>query len=421
MPPPADAITETAGGDRLLTWTARHKSFGKPIAGGDLVDWMLTEGHRTAETAELLDLLCWRLVGAGVPLWRATLSIATLHPQLSGFGVRWWRDRALVEEVQVAHAVSATPDYLDSPMRPAMEHGVQVRYRLEHDPIAQYPLLQGLRDSGGTDYLACPLTLVLHDRHQVVTFATDRAGGWNDADIAAVERLLPALGIVVEAKAMRRLMANVLDTYLGRTIGRHILNGEVQRRQGEEIRAALLATDLRGFTALSDRLPADELIGLLDDYFDAVTSPIQSRGGEVLKFVGDGLLAIFATGPGGEAQAVRAALDAAEEALARIDGVNARRRAAGQATFRIGIGLHVGTVFYGNVGAADRLDFTAIGPAVNLVCRLETLTKRLDRPLVVSSDAAALCGRTLLALGTHPVRGLAEPEDVFGLPAADER
>jgi adenylate cyclase len=404
----------------LLTWTARHRSHGKPIAGGDIVRWLLTEGHRTIETAAMLDLLAWRLNGAGVSLWRATLSIGTLHPQLSGFGVRWWRDRDMVEEVDIVHGVGSTSDYLDSPMRPAMEHGVQVRYRLDHEPIAQYPLLVSLRDSGATDYLACPLTF-LNERHHVATFATDHPGGWSEADIATIERVLPALGIVVEAKATRQLMANVLDTYLGRTIGRHILHGEVQRRQGEEIRAALLATDLRGFTNLSDRLAADELISLLDDYFDAVTSPIQSRGGEVLKFVGDGVLAIFATGGGDEAQSVRQALAAAEEALARIDAANARRREEGLATFRIGIGLHVGTVFYGNVGAADRLDFTAIGPAVNLVCRLETLTKRLDRPLVVSRDAAQLAGRPLVGLGSHPVRGLAEPEDVFGLPATGER
>ncbi len=163
---------------------------------------------------------------------------------------------------------------------------------------------------------------------------------------------------------------------------------------------------------------------MLDDYFDAVTSPIQSRGGEVLKFVGDGVLAIFATGAGDEAHAVRQALAAAEEALARIDAVNTRRGEAGQAMFRIGIGLHVGTVFYGNVGAADRLDFTAIGPAVNLVCRLETLTKRLDRPLVVSRDAAHLAGRPMVALGfLIPCAALPSPRTCSGYrpPASGDR
>ena len=398
----------------LYTLAARQRSFGQPITDGDPVEWVLTHGHRTTSLAELLDKLAWRLVGEGVDLARATLSIGTLHPQLLGFAVRWWREREFVEEIEIAHGVGQTADYLDSPMRPAMERGEMVRYRLDRDDVAHFPLLVELRDGGMTGYLACPLT-VFGGRHHVVTFATRQPGGFADGDVASIRRVLPALGVVAEAKALRRLTRNVLDTYLGRTIGRHILNGEIQRRQGEEIRASLLATDLRGFTTLSDRLPAGELIALLDDYFDAVTSPITARGGEVLKFVGDGLLAIFASGTS-ERDAAEAALAAGEEALARLRSVNAARHEAGLPLIFIGIGLHVGTVNYGNVGAVDRLDFTAIGPAVNLVCRLESLTKRLDRPLLLSHDFAQLCARPLVSLGFHPVRGLSEPEEVFGLP-----
>lgn len=416
MPPFSSAEIAAPDSASLFAVVARHRSHGRPIHDGDTVTWILTEGHGAATTAELVDKLAWRLIGAGVPLSRATLSMGTLHPQLLGFGLRWWRDRELLEEVQFEHGMSETADYLDSPMRPAMERGETARYRLESDDIANFPLLVSLREAGATGYLACPLT-VLGNRHQVATFATDQAGGFSDGDIAVIDRVLPALGVVVESKALRRLTANVLDTYLGRTIGRHILNGEIQRRQGQEITAALFATDLRGFTSLSDRLPADELIHLLDDYFDAVTSPIAKRGGEVLKFVGDGLLAIFASGADGKAAAAQAALEAGEEALARLNSLNAVRRQAGQALIRFGIGLHVGTVYYGNVGAADRLDFTAIGPAVNLVCRLESLTKRLDRPMLLSHDFSGLCGRTLVSLGFHPVRGLSDPEEVFGLPA----
>lgn len=416
MPPSEPTETIAPAPTGFYTVSAHHRSHGRAIVDGDAVAWVLTDGHRAASTAELLDKLAWRLVGEGVPLARASLSIGTLHPQLLGFNLRWWRDRDLIEEVQIGHGVGETPDYLDSPMRPAMERGETVRHRLDRDDIAQFPLLVALREAGATDYLACPLT-ILGQRHQVITFATDQAGGFSDPNIAEIARVLPALGVVVEAKALRRLTKNVLDTYLGRTIGRHILNGEIQRRHGEKIRAALFATDLRGFTSLSDRLPAGELIELLDDYFDAVTSPITQRGGEVLKFVGDGLLAIFATSADGERTPAEAALAAGEEALARLEALNERRRQAGLALIRVGIGLHVGTVYYGNVGAVDRLDFTAIGPAVNLVCRLESLTKRLDRPMLLSRDFAELCGRPLISLGFHPVRGLSDPEEVFGLPA----
>jgi adenylate cyclase len=413
--PPSETTTVAPPLTGLYTVSATYRSHGRPIGGGDPVAWVLTEGHGAKSIGELLDKLAWRLVGDGVMLSRATLSVGTLHPQLLGFGLRWWRDRDLVEEIEIAHSVSATADYLDSPMRPAMERGESVRYRLDRDDIAQFPLLLSLREQGATGYLALPLS-VFGARHHVVTFATDHAGGFSDRDLDAIDRILPALGVVVEAKALRRLTRNVLDTYLGRTIGKHILGGEIQRRQGETIRAALIATDLRGFTALSDRLPSNELIALLDDYFDAVTSPIAKRGGEVLKFVGDGVLAIFAADTG-ESEAATAALAASVDALGRLKALNEERLEATQPLIRIGIGLHVGSVSYGNVGAIDRLDFTAIGPAVNLVCRLESLTKRLDRPLLMSSDFAALIKRPLIALGFHPVKGFSEPEEVFGLPA----
>ena len=172
---------------------------------------------------------------------------------------------------------------------------------------------------------------------------------------------------------------------------------------------------MRGFTNLSDRLPGTELIALLDDYFDAIAAPVEQRGGEVLKFMGDGLLAIFPYRDGAPGDAADAALAAALSGLARIDALNERRDAEGRVRFRAGIGLHLGEVVFGNVGAIDRLDFTTIGPAVNLAARLETLTKRLDRPLLVSQDFARACRSKLVSLGFHPVRGLSKPEEVFGL------
>ncbi|HEY8013341.1 MAG TPA: adenylate/guanylate cyclase domain-containing protein, partial [Dongiaceae bacterium] len=213
----------------------------------------------------------------------------------------------------------------------------------------------------------------------------------------------------------------LLDIYLGPTIGQRILQGEVRRGHGERLRAVLMAIDLRGFTSLSDRLPPDELISLLDAYFDAAAAAIGRYGGEVLKFVGDGVLAIFPAAEGEERQMVAAALAAGEAILERLASENVARSAAGQPLIRIGIGLHLGEVFYGNVGAADRLDFTAIGPAVNLACRLEGLTKRMGRPLILSKDFAGFCDRKLLSLGFQPVKGLGEPEEVFALaegPAA---
>ena len=385
----------------------------------DLTRWVLTQGHRTADGAELLGGFCRRLVEGGIPVWRATISFATLHPQLLGFSLRWRRDRGAVEETRLEHGITETSTYLESPLVPVVERGETVRFRLEREAIERFPLLVELHAEGATDYFACPLTF-LNGWHQAASFSSDRPGGFSEADIEALTAVLPALGVVVEAQAMRRLTGNLLDTYLGRTIGRHILNGEVQRREGQQRRAVLMATDLRGFTNLSDHLPSADLIELLDDYFDVVVSPIHAAGGEVLKFVGDGLLAMFPLNDGAAAHTAETALAAAQDALARLDRINLTRHEAGRRTIHFGIGLHVGTVIYGNVGAADRLDFTAIGPAVNLVCRLESLTKRMGRPLLVSSDFAELCRRPLVALGFQPVRGMGEPAEVFGLPEPAE-
>jgi adenylate cyclase len=404
----------------FLAKVDEYVGVGRPIAGGDVFDWVLTRGRTTLRGIALFDELCWRIVGQGLPLWRATFSTPTLHPQLLGYNYRWWRDRGIAEEYQVLRGVDQTADYRESPIRSVMERGESVRYRLalpEAEPaIAAFPMLGRLRDAGATDYFACALTS-FNGRFQTTTWSTDRASGFTAGDIAFIERLVPALAAVADAKVTQRIAGTLLNIYLGRSIGSRVLDGEIRRGYGERLRAVLMATDLRGFTALSDRLPGEELIELLDDYFEAVTQPVQSEGGEVLKFIGDGVLAIFAVGDRPETAAAAAALKAARESLARLDALNRVRAKMGRAPLRVGVGLHLGEVFYGNVGASDRLDFTAIGPAVNLTSRLENLTKRLERPLLVSDDFARACPEPLVSLGFHPVRGYSEPAEIFGLPA----
>ncbi|HXA71966.1 MAG TPA: adenylate/guanylate cyclase domain-containing protein [Stellaceae bacterium] len=405
--------------EQLLAKVAEYRGVGHPIEGGDLFDWVLNDGRTQLRGLPLFDELCWRMIGKGIPLWRATFSTPTLHPQFLGYNFRWWRDRGVTEEYTVRRGITETQDYRESPIRIVMERGELVRYRIARpeaaDAIAAYPLLGTLRDAGGTDYFACPLTS-FNGRFQTTTWTTDRPGGFDDADIAEIKRLMPALAAVADARTTQRIAGTLLDIYLGHSIGQRVLDGEIRRGFGERLRAVLMATDLRGFTALSDRLPGEELIELLDEYFEAVTQPVQSGGGEVLKFIGDGVLAIFAVGARTEAEATGAALDAAQASLGRLGDLNRRRIADKQAPLRVGIGLHLGEVFYGNVGATDRLDFTAIGPAVNLTSRLEGLTKRLERPILMSDDFARACDRPLASLGFHPVRGFSEPAEIFGLP-----
>ena len=409
---PPDTITS---GEEFFRTEGAYTGLGAPIPGGQVGRWLLREGPHIENIIEMFDELCWRLVGDGLPLWRATLHMGTLHPQIRSLGARWLRELKVVEEYRILRGSDATGEYLHSPIRATTERGTPFRRTLTED-TPEYPLLSRLRKSGATDYLALALNRTLRS-FPVVTWATDRRGGFDDADIATLEDINPALAAIVETRVVRRISANLLDTYFGRQAGRRILAGQIRRAEGERIRAVIMMTDMRGFTALSDRLPGEEVIELLDDYFDAIVTPVEARKGEILKFMGDGVLAIFPAADDDDfSEASVQALEAALEGLERLGTVNKARRAADRAEVRIGIGLHLGEVIFGNVGAGDRLDFTVIGPAVNLASRIEGLTKRLLRPILVSSAFARICPRRLVSLGFHPVRGLFEPEEVFGLP-----
>jgi len=414
MPLDVPADTTTSGEEFFRTEGA-YTGLGAPIPGGQVGRWILREAPHIESYVEMFDELCWRLVGDGLPLWRATLHMGTLHPQIRSVGARWLRELKVIEEYRILRGSEATDEYLRSPIRATTERGTPFRRRLVED-TPEYPLLSKIRRAGATDYFALALNRTFQ-RFPVVTWATDRASGFSDADIAALEEINPALAAIVEPRAVRRVTENLLDTYLGPQAGRRVLAGQIQRAEGERLRAVIMMADMRGFTALSDRLPGEEVIELLDDYFDAIVTPVEARKGETLKFMGDGVLAIFPAADDDDfSSASVQALEAALEGLERLSIINKGRRETDRTEVRIGIGLHLGEVIFGNVGAADRLDFTVIGPAVNLASRIEGLTKRLLRPILVSSAFAQICPRPLVSLGFHPVRGLYEPEEVFGLP-----
>jgi adenylate cyclase len=411
-PPPPQPQTS---GEEFFRIEGVYTGLGAPIPDGQVARWLLTDGPQIDSEIELFDELCWRLVGDGVPLWRASLHMGTLHPQIRGVGARWWRERKVIEDYRILHGSEDTDEYRLSPIRRTVERGMPMRRRLD-GPIVEFPLLERLRRAGATDYFALPLNQTFR-RFPAVAWTTDRPGGFSDSDIAKLEEINPALAAIVDTRAVRRISANLLDTYLGPQAGRRILAGQVFRAQGERLRAVIMITDMRNFTGLSDQLAGDEVIELLDEYFDAVASPVEERKGEVLKFMGDGMLAIFPAEDDEDfAPSSLRALEAATDGLARLAAVNQGRRNRARPELRIGIGLHLGEVIYGNVGAADRLDFTVIGPAVNLASRIEGLTKRLLRPLLTSSAFAEICPRPLVSLGFHAVRGLFQPEEIFALP-----
>jgi len=213
------------------------------------------------------------------------------------------------------------------------------------------------------------------------------------------------------------IASGLLEAYLGGDAGRRVHAGAVERGSVESIRAVLWFADMRGFTKLADSTAGLEVIELLDEVFETLTAPLRSRGGQVLKFMGDGMLAIFPLLAKTQAETCRNAIDAAREAMHALDRVNRARAEASKPVAEVDLALHIGEVLYGNVGAADRLDFTVIGPAVNEAARIETLCEPLGRKVLVSADFAAIADSCngLQPLGHHRLRGVREPRAIFGL------
>lgn len=377
--------------------------------------WLIEEGWKVAGVAELVRGLCEGLVATGLPMWRLNLLVRWLHPEFMGASYLWRRGDPEVGFFRVGEEVLASPAYLDSPSRIAFEAGTTVRRRLVGaGAVVDYPLLEELREAGGTDYVVLPVEFTIAGRTSVVSVATDHAGGFSRAQLERMDRLRPLFARLCEGHLLKSLATVLLDTYVGHEAGARILQGEIRRGAGETIRAVICACDLRNFTPLSDALPRDALIALLNAYFERVGTAMTANGGEVVKFIGDSILVIFPVTPAlAPREACRAALAAARQAMAAMEDLNRERRAAGAEPLGFRLALHIGDVMYGNIGMPGRLDFTVIGPAVNLVSRLERLAGELDLPVVVSKAFARHLPEPLVHLGRHRLRGVREPQEAF--------
>lgn len=357
-----------------------------------------------------------RVQAAGLPLLRMYIGLQLIHPQLQAMGLLWKRG-APVESIARAYGVQFTPAYVGSPLKEVRDSGQPVRYRLDRLTADHHLVLHEVRDVGGTDYFSLPMRIRRDGPMPVVAFATDVAAGFSEQDIDDLTRLVDLMGAVTEMHIAESVANTVADTYLGRQIGQRVLNGAIRRGEGEEIRAVLWFSDLRDFTGLNERLPPDQVLELLNNYFQLVGDALAEHGGEILKFIGDGIMGYF---PAEDAlfmpMVTAAALDAARKLIADADAANEARATAGAEPMRFGIGLHVGTVTFGNIGTEDRLDFTVIGAAVNRAARLEGLTKALGVRVCASAEFNQDCPRPMKPLGRHRLRGLREPVEIFTLP-----
>ena len=382
-----------------------------------VLDWLLSEGRLEQNLSRFVDGLMSRATAAGLPIWRFYIGLQLVHPQMVATGVLW-KQGSVSEEIPRLHGIMNSPAYIGSPMQAVRLRNDAVRHGLEGDlEEGAHTVLRELKEGGGTDYFALPMRLGRQGSAPVASFATDRPGGFSDEDVSDIRHLVDLMGSVAEIFIYRNIAETVTDTYLGHIVGEQILGGLIKRGDGKEINAVLWFSDLRDFTGLNERMSSAELLDLLNNYLQLVGDALKAHGGEILKFIGDGVMAYF---PADDALflpvVTNNAIAAARRLIGDVEAANEARAAGGADPLRFGVGLHVGPVTFGNIGTEDRLDFTVIGPAVNRASRLEGLTKQLGVPVLASAEFNTVSTVPMKSLGMHPLRGVPEPVEVFTLP-----
>lgn len=376
----------------------------------DLIAWLLTDGRTVPDVAALCDGYCRRLMAAGVPLWRATFHLPKLHPEAFGAATVWRADAETVDFVPVSFDLADSDQYHRSPISQVHKTRQPFRGR-PGDPTqrARWPLFDDLAASGATEYWLTPIPL---ERKVVscISVSTRDPGGFQDRHLALVAATLPALASVIEVHLGRTTIEDLLDVYVGREARRRILGGQIKLGAGDVVHAVVLMADMRDFSTHMETLPRARLRDLVQGYFQALVGAILDHHGDVLKFMGDGLLAFFPTGGDEPPSAVAArALAAAQAVQARLTAFNRGRSGGDTPSVSAGMSLHVGDVFLGNIGAFGRQDFTVMGPTVNRAARIEGLCRPLGQPVLLSADFVALMPDTpVLDLGRHALKGVGE-------------
>ncbi|MGI9525149.1 MAG: DUF427 domain-containing protein [Hyphomicrobiaceae bacterium] len=410
--------------DAIDSWYADELQLSeRPGHSGDaapnpFIDWLIEDAWQPKSVPELLARLSTTLQKNAFPVSRVRLLIQTLNPQLFAMSYTWHRDVEGIEEYQATHAGLQTSQFLDSPFAAILRGEGGIRRRLEGpNPKLDFPILHDLLAEGATDYVAVPMRFS-DGQINILVLVSDRAGGFTTEQLGQLYEILANLSRLLEAHAQRVSSLSLLQTYLGRNAGRRVIDGLVKRGDGEELRAVIWFSDLRGSTSMAERLSREEYLSALNDYFDSVAGAVIEHGGEVLKFIGDAVLAIFAIeeDDGAECAACERALAAVQDAEKRIAHANGTRSAQDQPTLRFGTALHIGALTYGNIGTPRRLDFTVIGPAVNEASRIEALCKSLGKSVLISEAFAASSPEAgLTSLGRHSLRDVKDEQELFTL------
>ena len=385
----------------------------------EVTDWLMEQALKGSTLEDLLIGTLEGMIAAGLPIARANIGLRTLHPLFETLTYTWTAKSGLVEELFPHGNDETSEDWRLSPLRWLVDHRVPILRRRLAGPEAMldFPLMEELAERGFTDYFGW-LSIFDEDRHDgaVGSFATDRPGGFSEPQIAALRRIQARLAVALKVVMREQLAQNVLSAYLGEAAAGRVLDGQIKRGDGQTLQAAIWYSDLRGSTELAERLDAEAFLATLDTYFDATAGAVIAEGGQVLLLIGDAVLAIFPVEDGGAADACARALTATFRAHADMAEINRRRAAEGAPPLRFGLGLHVGELLFGNIGTRERLEFTAVGRAVNVAARLEEACKTLDRPVLASADFARLLpSEAWEGLGARAMRGLIDPVEVAAL------
>lgn len=395
--------------------------------------WLVERGLLGLPLGEQIGGFCQKVFDSGFPMKRVQMGMTTLHPRYGSHTFLWRAGADAVVHTPRERAVLSGDIYMKSPVYHMRSKGLlSLRRRLDRGEADEFPVFSEMRSEGLVDYAA---HIVPYDRRQAEVLAgdtapsgqeldgiffscaTDRPEGFDEGQLDQVFQALPYLALSAKSRLTYDIASTVLGTYIGGDAGDRVLAGAIERGSAEAIRAIIWFSDLRGFTSLTDTLPRDLLVETLDDYLEAMAAPVHANNGQILKIMGDGLLATFDLTDRDDRAVCREALAAAAELRNAFPAFNEARKAAGKPIMDFGLALHMGEVFYGNIGASDRLDFTVIGPAVNEASRIQALCRPLDRNILVSSSfsASASSEGGLESLGFHALRGVREPQELFGL------
>ena len=418
--------------------TAKNRATGAsvPLDLTGCAEWIVERGIHGLPLDEQVDAFCRRVVAAGFPARRFNMAIGTLHPRHGARGYVWTAAGLTTNAFPRRRSGDESEAYRRSPIHHLRTSGeVRLRRRLDADGSDEFPLLAELREAGMTDYVARIVRfdgaqsamlrtgivadgLDQPDPLQGIFFscATDVPDGFDEGHLQQVGALLPYLALAVKSRSTFDVAHTLLETYLGQDAGRRVLTGEIDRHSVQRIKAVIWLCDLRGFSAVASRVPPEELVDILDAYFEVMARPVLDNQGQILKFMGDGFLAIFDLASGDREGVCVEALGAAEELLETFPRFNAERSAAGRRTLDFGVALHLGEVVYGNIGTSERLDFTVVGSAVNEASRIQGLCRPLRQRVLMSRqfhEAAAAYGSRMVSVGHHTLRGIREAQELF--------